>query len=464
MVHSIYYGIFEVLALRSQNNAFIYRGVNLKAFSLTPARPGVIVTFFNYNGNTNIYYSQRIAIVRNLEESARVMTQTPNILANSGRIVSYAYQEIPLEVFQGLNVDNLNILINGPNLITPAGPLQQVGTMVNVIALLNRWIELNFTPHIQPIEFVDNHPPSFPPRPSESYDSEGGGSGISNDLELAFYQKNPNGNYYLEQRKQINGQTMPPDRGLLEFFHEGTQVVKDAANGVKITGVNIWNKAKSIFSRGKEAASSKTSAAIVKVEKEGNTVVKAGESVVTTVKNDGKAVVKAGESVVTSVKNNGNAVVKAGESVVTSVKNDGKAVINAGETAVDTVKKEASIVVKTGETAVDTVKKEASIIVKTGETVKKEASIIVKTGETAVDTVKKEASIFVKTGETVIDTTRKDGAAFIAQGAAAIAEVERDGGQIARGAEEMGEVAGEVIGEMGRVTAGRVIVDVLEIV
>ncbi|EAL64686.1 hypothetical protein DDB_G0285697 [Dictyostelium discoideum AX4] len=439
-----HYGVFELSALRGGENKLLYRGANLKAFSQTPARPGVIVTFFRYNGGIDIYYSHRIQIVANLEESARVMTQTPNNMATSGRIVSYAYQEISTQVFNGLNVGNLNALINGPNLVTPAGPFIPHGRLINVLALLARWIRLNFSTNIQIIEFIDDHP-SFP-KPSESYDSNGGGSGVSNDLELAFYQKNPNGNYYLEERKHINEESDNP-AGLLGLVSEG---IKEAANGVKVTGVNIWNKAKSIFSHGKEAASSKTSAAVVKVENEGKAVVKAGESVVSTVKNDGKAVVNAGESVVTSVKNEGKAVVNAGESVVTSVKNNGKAVVNAGESVVTSVKNEGKAVVNAGGSVVTSVKNNGKAVVNAGETV--------------VQTVKKEASVIVKTGETVIDSTRKGGAAFVSEGGAAIADIEKNGAQFARGVVEMGEAAGDVVEEMAEVSAGRLIVEVLEIV
>ncbi|KAM9955761.1 hypothetical protein ACTFIW_001966 [Dictyostelium discoideum] len=439
-------GIFELSTLRSEANKFLYRGANLKALSQTPSRPGVIVTFFRYNGGIDIYYSHRIQIVANLEESARMMTQTPNNMATSGRIVSYAYQEITTEVFNTLNVGNLNALINGPNLITPAGPLIPHGRLVNVLALLTRWIASHFSINIQITEPIDDHP-SFP-KPSESYDSNGGGSGVSNDLELAFYQKNPNGNYYREERKKINGETGNPS-ALLDMVSEGAHVIKEAANGVKVTGVNIWNKAKSIFSHGKEAASSKTSAAVVKVENEGKAVAKAGESVVSTVKNNGKAVVNAGESVVTSVKNEGKAVVNAGGSVVTSVKNEGKAVVNAGGSVVTSVKNEGKAVVNAGESVVTSVKNNGKAVVNAGETV--------------VQTVKKEASVIVKTGETVIDSTRKGGAALVSEGGAAIVDIEKNGAQFARGAEEMGEAAGDVIGELAEVSAGRVIVEVLEI-
>ncbi|KAM9990772.1 hypothetical protein ACTFIY_006821 [Dictyostelium cf. discoideum] len=442
-----YYGVFELSALRGSENGFIYRGANLRAFSQTPNGPGVVVTFFEYNGNLDVYYSQRIQIVANIEESARVMTQTPNNLANVGRIVSYAYQEIPTQVFNGLNLGQLNALIMGPNLITPAGPFMPHGRLVNVLTLLVKWIKYNFTPNLQIIEFIEGHP-SFP-KPSESYDSNGGGSGVSNDLELSFYQKNPNGNYYLEGRKKVNGELVAPDPGLLGLVNEGVQVVKDAANGVKITGVNIWNKAKSIFSHGKDAASSKTSAAVVKVENEGKAVVNAGQSVVTSVKNDGKAVVNAGQSVVTSVKNDGKAAVNAGQSVATSVKNDGKAVVNAGQSVVTSVKNDGKAVVNAGQSVVTSVKNDGKAVVNADQSV--------------VSSVKNSAGAVVKAGETAIDVTRKDGAAFVSEGGAAIAEIERDGAQFARGAEEMGEAAGEIIGEMGRVTAGRVIVDVLEV-
>ncbi|KAN0042080.1 hypothetical protein ACTFIV_004639 [Dictyostelium citrinum] len=372
-----YYGIFELATIRDSKNLFLFRGANPNAYSLTPSVPGVIVSFFRYTGESNIYYSHRIQIVENLNDAAPLMTQTPNNLATSGRMVGYAYQEISREVFQGLNVANLNQLINGENLITPAGPFYPIGKMVNVLALLGRWIRLNFTPNIQPTDYTDDHPQKFS-RPSESYDSQGGGSGVSNDLQLAYYQKNPNGNYYLEQRKKENGQVVPPENGLLDLVQQGTQVVKEAANGVKITGVNIWNKAKGIFNRGKDTVSSKTSSAIVKVEKEGNVVVKAGESVVTSVKKDG--------------------------------------------------------------------------------------NILIKDGESVIDAVKKEEITVIKTGETIIEATKKEGTAVIAQGGAAIVEVEKDGAQFARGAEEMGEAAGEIMSDLGRATAGRVAMDVLEVV
>ncbi|KAK5580567.1 hypothetical protein RB653_000587 [Dictyostelium firmibasis] len=367
IVHSINYGIFELNTIRRGGNLFLFRGANPNAFSLTPASPGVIVTFFRYNGESNIYYSHRIQIVENLNHEASQLGTTPNTLANSGRIIGYAYRDIPRDVFNGLNVANLNQLINGPNLITPVGPFHPIGRMIDVLALLGRWIELRFTSNIQAEEFADDHPQKFS-RPSESYDDEGGGSGVSNDLELAFYQKNPNGVYYIEKRKEENkqGETAM----FSELIHQGTNVVKEAANGVKITGVNIWNKAKGIFTREKETINSKTSSAVVKVEKEANAVV-------------------------TSVKNDGNAVVKA--------------------------------------------------------------------GKTAVDTVKKESTIIVKTGESIIETTKKEGNAFIDEGGAVISEIEKDGVQFARGAEEMGEVAGEVAGDLGRATAGRLVMDLAEV-
>ncbi|KAN0039991.1 hypothetical protein ACTA71_011873 [Dictyostelium dimigraforme] len=413
------YGILEISAIRDVNNLFLFRGANLNAYSLTPAGPGVIVSFFRYNGESNIYYSHRIEIVENLHVAAPMMGQTPNNLATSGRIMGYAYQPITPEVFHGLNVANLNQLINGPDLITPAGPFFPVGRMVDVLRLLGKWIESNFPPNLRIIDFTDDHPQRFM-RPSQSYDSEGGGSGVAIDSILAFQQKNPDKVHYLDQRKDENGKMEVDHNSLLQ---QGTAIVKDVANGIKITGISIWDKAKNLFNRGKDAVSSKTSSAVVKVENKGNTAINA-------VKNEGTAAINAGKSAVTSVKNEGIAAINAGKSAVASVRNEGTAAINAGKSVITSVKDEGTAVLNAGHSAIDSVKKDATII--------------------------------VKTGEAVIDTAEKEGNALFTQGGAAIAEFERDGAQFAKGAEEMAEITGEIVGEMGRMTAGRAIVELGE--
>ncbi|KAN0039993.1 hypothetical protein ACTA71_011875 [Dictyostelium dimigraforme] len=420
------YGVFEVDTLRLEKNNFLFRGANPNAYSLTPTGPGVIVSFFRYNGESNIYYSHRIEIVENLHVAAPMMGQTPNNLATSGRIMGYAYQPITPEVFHGLNVANLNQLINGPDLITPAGPFFPVGRMVDVLRLLGDWIRSNFPPDLRIIDFTDDHPQRFM-RPSQSYDSEGGGSGVAIDPILAFQQKNPDKVHYLDQRKDENEKMKVDHNSLLQ---QGTAIVKDVANGIKITGISIWDKAKGLFNRGKDAVSSKTSSAVVKVENKGNTAINAGKSAVTSVKNEGTAAINAGKSAITSVKDEGIAAINAGKSAVASVRNEGTAAINAGKSVITSVKDEGTAVLNAGQSAIDSVKKDATII--------------------------------VKTGEAVIDTAEKEGNALFTQGGAAIAEFERDGAQFAKGAEEMAEITGEIVGEMGRMTAGRAIVELGE--